>query len=104
MNSIPDDLADRLVAIASEVRSQEQQQRAPAPDWLGQLLNIAGGDVINSDNAAQIAGCFRNGACSLRLRLRTASLHALRPQRGPIKRDLRCRAAQGEPCWEGSLP
>jgi hypothetical protein len=86
------------------VRSERPAALALASDWLSQLLNVAVGDVISSDVAAEIAGCFRNGACSLRSRLATAFLRALWPQRGPIKRDLRCRVAQGEPCREGSLP
>jgi hypothetical protein len=55
------DLADRLEAIAAQLRSQEPES-APARDWLAELLDIPGGDVINSDTAAVIIGCHADTA------------------------------------------
>jgi hypothetical protein len=48
------DLADRLEAIAAQLRSQEPES-APARDWLAELLDTKAGDVIGTDVAAQIA-------------------------------------------------
>ena len=55
------DIADQLDTIAAKLRSQEQEQ-PPARDWLAELLDIPGGDVINSDTAAVIIGCHADTA------------------------------------------
>ena len=55
------DLADQLAVIAAQLRSQEQEQ-PPARDWLAELLDIPGGDVINSDSAAAIMNCCADTA------------------------------------------
>jgi hypothetical protein len=55
------DLADQLEAIAAQLRSEPEQTRPPR-DWLYELLDIPGGDVINSDAAAAIIGCHADTA------------------------------------------
>jgi hypothetical protein len=56
------DLADQLEAIAAQLRSEPEQTRPPARDWLGELLDIKSGDVINTDTAAVIIGCHADTA------------------------------------------
>ena len=48
------DLADRLEAIAAQLRSEPEQTRPPR-DWLCELLDTKAGDLIGTDVAAQIA-------------------------------------------------
>jgi hypothetical protein len=56
---VKNEIADQLDAIAAKLRSQEPE---PARDWLAQLLDVAGGDVVNSDTAAQIIDCHADTA------------------------------------------
>jgi hypothetical protein len=51
------DIADRLDILAAEMRRQPATARTPASDWLAQLLDVVGGDVIGTDVAAMIVGC-----------------------------------------------
>jgi hypothetical protein len=51
-------LTGRLDAVAaSSVSLLSQEQPAPAPDWLVQLLGIDRGDVIGTDITAMILNC-----------------------------------------------
>jgi hypothetical protein len=56
---VKNEIADQLDAIAAKLRSQEPE---PARDWLAQLLDVAGGDVVNSDTAARIIDCHADTA------------------------------------------
>jgi hypothetical protein len=64
--AMTNDLADQLddIALAATEAASDLRSRAPAPrDWLAEY--VAGeGDVINTDEAAQIIDCHRDTARS----------------------------------------